>query len=210
MPKVTQEYRDARRHEIAGAAMRVFARQGFQATSMADIIAESGLSAGAIYGHYKSKEDLIHSSITELLDLRFAAVAEGHRGKDVVAPGEMMLAFLESIQTQVGDLGLLVQVWGQAVLDPTSRTATATIGTRLVEIWRDYLIEWYSRGLGLSAADAAAAAARFAPLYLGMTQGCIVQSAIVPSFDAVAYVAAASALVPEARSAGTKKRPSGS
>ena len=55
MPKVSEEYRTARRSEIARAALRCFARKGFDATSMADIIAESGLSAGAIYGHYKSK-----------------------------------------------------------------------------------------------------------------------------------------------------------
>ncbi|MDQ2744986.1 MAG: TetR/AcrR family transcriptional regulator [Chloroflexota bacterium] len=34
--------------EIAGAALRCFGRWGFQGTSVADIIAESGLSAGAI------------------------------------------------------------------------------------------------------------------------------------------------------------------
>ena len=47
----------------------MFARKGFQATSMADIIAESGLSAGGIYGLYKSKEDLIQVAIAELLEL---------------------------------------------------------------------------------------------------------------------------------------------
>ena len=59
MPKVTEEYRVARRDEIADAALRAFRRKGFQATSMAEIIAESGLSAGAIYGHYASKDAII-------------------------------------------------------------------------------------------------------------------------------------------------------
>ena len=54
MPKVTDEYRIAKREEIADAALRAFRRKGFQGASMADIIAESGLSAGAIYGHFAS------------------------------------------------------------------------------------------------------------------------------------------------------------
>jgi AcrR family transcriptional regulator len=199
MPKVTQEYRDARRRDIAGAAMRLFARQGFAATSMADIIAESGLSAGAIYGHYKSKDELVHSAVTDLLDLRYSTIVEQSRGPNVPPPGQMMLAFLDSIESQVGNLGLLVQVWGQAVLDPTSRTATTAIGTRLVELWREYLADWFANGLELPAAEAADAAVRFAPIYLGVMQGCIVQSAIVPTFDRAGYLATVSTILPGPR-----------
>ena len=50
MPKVSEQHREARRDQIVDAALRCFSRKGFQRTSMADIIAESGLSAGAIYG----------------------------------------------------------------------------------------------------------------------------------------------------------------
>ena len=49
MPKVSQEHRDARRAQILRAAAACFERKGYQRTTMADIIRESGLSAGAIY-----------------------------------------------------------------------------------------------------------------------------------------------------------------
>jgi AcrR family transcriptional regulator len=39
--------------------MRCIARAGFANTTMADIIAESGLSAGSIYSHFTSKLDLV-------------------------------------------------------------------------------------------------------------------------------------------------------
>ena len=70
MPKVTEAYRDARRDEIAAAALRCFAAKGFHRTSMADIIAESGLSAGAIYGHYESKEALLSTVAGRILSAR--------------------------------------------------------------------------------------------------------------------------------------------
>ena len=70
MPKVTDEYRIAKREEIADAALRAFRRKGFQGASMADIIAESGLSAGAIYGHFASKGDIILDVATRVVGAR--------------------------------------------------------------------------------------------------------------------------------------------
>src|SRR3954447_19578969 len=59
MPRVTEQYRASRRAEIVAAAARLFSVNGFHATSMADIISESGLSAGAVYRYFRSKEELI-------------------------------------------------------------------------------------------------------------------------------------------------------
>src|SRR5512142_1491997 len=59
MPRVTAEYRAGRRAEIVAVAARLFASDGFHATSMATIISESGLSAGAVYRYFRSKEELI-------------------------------------------------------------------------------------------------------------------------------------------------------
>jgi AcrR family transcriptional regulator len=43
------------------SAERLFATKGFNGTSMNDIVAESGVSKGAIYGHFESKERLFLS-----------------------------------------------------------------------------------------------------------------------------------------------------
>lgn len=59
MPKVSQTYRDARRQQIIDAAIACFARDGFHQASMADIVRESGLSAGAIYGYFPGKDEII-------------------------------------------------------------------------------------------------------------------------------------------------------
>lgn len=59
MPKLKPATQAARREHILDAAERCFAAQGFHRTSMQDICGEAGVSAGAIYVYFKSKEELI-------------------------------------------------------------------------------------------------------------------------------------------------------
>ena len=59
MPKVEQEYLDARKNEIIDAAMICFARDGIHGASIADIRDEAGVSNGAIYHYFKTKEEII-------------------------------------------------------------------------------------------------------------------------------------------------------
>lgn len=69
MPRVTQEYRDQRRQQILTAARRCFIREGFHKTSMTDILSEGDLSAGSLYGHFKSKHEMIMRADEEKLGM---------------------------------------------------------------------------------------------------------------------------------------------
>jgi AcrR family transcriptional regulator len=53
------ELENERRTQILDAAEKVFAEQGFSQARMDDIVAESGLSKGALYWYYKSKDAII-------------------------------------------------------------------------------------------------------------------------------------------------------
>ncbi len=59
MPKVTNAHLEARREQILDAAWACFARRGYHETRMQDICQESGLSPGAIYRYFASKEAII-------------------------------------------------------------------------------------------------------------------------------------------------------
>ncbi len=50
--------RAERREQIMQAAIACFARKGYHLTTMDDIVAESGLSKGSLYWHFKNKKDL--------------------------------------------------------------------------------------------------------------------------------------------------------
>jgi AcrR family transcriptional regulator len=62
MPKVSDEHRQSRREQILDAAVNCFIKNGFHQTSMRDICKEAGLSSGAVYLQFKSKEEIIEAS----------------------------------------------------------------------------------------------------------------------------------------------------
>ncbi|OHV35165.1 MULTISPECIES: TetR/AcrR family transcriptional regulator [Pseudofrankia] len=59
MPKVSEEHTLARRQQILAAAARCFTRAGFHRTTVADIVAESGLSAGLLYRYFADKDAIV-------------------------------------------------------------------------------------------------------------------------------------------------------
>ena len=58
-PGVTLEGKAKTRDRILDAAEALYMRKSFSETSLNDIVAESGLSKGALYNHFDSKEKLI-------------------------------------------------------------------------------------------------------------------------------------------------------
>jgi AcrR family transcriptional regulator len=61
----SDEEQDAIRDRLLSAAARVFARQGYEGTRILDIVREAGLSTGAVYGRFRSKNDLLRAAIVE-------------------------------------------------------------------------------------------------------------------------------------------------
>ena len=61
MPKTKKrndEIKEATASKIRNAGLKLFSTKGLAATSIIDIAAEAGISAGLLYHYYKSKEDL--------------------------------------------------------------------------------------------------------------------------------------------------------
>lgn len=64
-PKVTEEYKKARRRTIIEAASEVFTRTGYTNTTMQHIIDAVGLSRGAVYDYFHNKEQLFQAVIEQ-------------------------------------------------------------------------------------------------------------------------------------------------
>jgi AcrR family transcriptional regulator len=64
MPKISDERRAQRREVILAAARACFERNGLHATKMDDIIRRSGLSAGAVYSYFGTKDELVLAALT--------------------------------------------------------------------------------------------------------------------------------------------------
>lgn len=74
-PRIVRPSRQ-RRDEVLDAAQRLFATVGYEATSVNQIIADVGISKGAFYHHFQSKEDLIEALACRFASESAAQVAE--------------------------------------------------------------------------------------------------------------------------------------
>ena len=68
-----------KRRQILDAAIRVFARQGFHSTRVADIADEAGVAYGLVYHYFKSKEEVLNELFVERWSLLIAAIEEADR-----------------------------------------------------------------------------------------------------------------------------------
>ena len=71
-PDVSEE----RRSQILNAATKVFSKHGFAEARMDDIVAESGLSKGALYWYFDSKDAIIISILDQIFDYEMAHLQE--------------------------------------------------------------------------------------------------------------------------------------
>lgn len=86
----------ARRQAIIDTSARVFARQGYHATGINELCAESGLGKGALYHYIGSKEELLAAIHDRVMDEVMAgatrvAEAEGSSSAQLVMLGEELL-----------------------------------------------------------------------------------------------------------------------
>jgi len=82
-----QAHKESTRRRIIETAGRLFKRDGINGTGIAALMADAGLTNGAFYAHFRSKEDLVAEVITEELRAQvtaFTALAPGMAGLEVL------------------------------------------------------------------------------------------------------------------------------
>lgn len=72
---------DVRRAQLFAAAMQVCAEKGYHATTIDEIAARANLSKGAVYHHFKSKQDLFVSLLEASMD-EFAVMIDHGKPED--------------------------------------------------------------------------------------------------------------------------------
>lgn len=184
MPKISDERRAARREQILNAAWICFQREGLQATTMEDIIRTSGLSAGAVYGYFASKDDLILAAVTTSLS-GIGALLEPILQRRPAPPPEKLLAEIAGViagfaMREGFDLRRIALLgWSEAQrnepLRETMRAFYLGFRSQLAKAARD----WKRDGVLRRDADAS----RVAKVLLSLILGFVVQSAILGDVD---------------------------
>lgn len=137
MPRVSADHLAARRRQILDAALRCFARDGFHATSMSDVFAESGLSAGAVYRYFPSKTALVRAIAGGVLDGVFADLETAAADPSAPSVGDVILATLAPRLTDGGELSgflpVVLQIWAEALRDAQMRTFVTDVYERVTQ-----------------------------------------------------------------------------
>ena len=98
MPPVNAAMRCANFEERRDRAMALFAEKGFGQVSMRELAAHVGLTAGSLYHHFPSKQDLLYDLIEELYEELQATLEQGRRA---MARGESALSCLIAAHWQL-------------------------------------------------------------------------------------------------------------
>jgi AcrR family transcriptional regulator len=186
MPKVSAEHLAARRQQILNAALICFDRSGFHRSSMQDIFDESGLSTGAVYRYFDSKEAIIeaiaeqrHTKEAELI-AEAAEVSDPRQGLHRLA--DLYFGWLsdpdEQRRRRVG-----VQVWAEAVHHPGIRSVVQR-GADQRLLLAGILQQAQQRGMLPVDANPES----ITRVFLALFQGFILQQSWDPGIDVAPYL----------------------
>jgi AcrR family transcriptional regulator len=184
MPKVSEAHLTARRDQILDAATTCFARDGLHQTTLRQICAEAGLSAGAVYGYFQSK--------TEILEAVFARYAAQHTGHAPPASVDVVVLLSETLgrlpqmvedPALERDHRLSLMLLGEALLDPRLAASYAELNRRAVERIAPLLEKAQAQGALSPELDTRG----LAQVFLAAYQGFRAQRFMDPTLDAARF-----------------------
>ena len=194
MPKVTEEHLEARRTQILNAAVACFSRNGFHQTTMQDICREAGLSPGAVYRYFASKEAMIGECCMrgqEGTAMAFEGATSQAGTQEVIA--ELADIFLGELANPEAPpaLRLHVQLWGESLRSPEILEGLTSNRAGV----RQHLQAVVERGQGLGDVDPEADPEYLARVLLSAYDGLVLQKSLDPDLDIWRYVDAFKGLV---------------
>ncbi|MFD8266227.1 TetR/AcrR family transcriptional regulator [Streptomyces althioticus] len=183
MARVSQQHLDARRRQILDGAAVCFARNGFHATSMQDVLKEVDLSAGAVYRYFSGKEELIAAIASEVLEtvrgtLEQAAGESPPPTPDVLVP--RALATMRELRPATLDTGewlfprLMIQVWTESTRNSQLTAVLADGYAKIRTAWSGMAQSYKDAGLLPEGADVDA----MARAMIALVQGFAAQMAL--------------------------------
>jgi AcrR family transcriptional regulator len=196
MPKVSEEHRVARRAQIVAAARSCVAEQGFHKTTMADVIAASDLSAGAVYGYFKSKEDIVAAIAEEALssvDELFGSVLVNEEPVRPLLVFERVLKHIVSIAERPGGdvTRIALQAWAESLRNP----AVMEIAGGKYRMLRSRFAEVARRAQADGTIPADADPEQVAQVLFGFVPGFILQRLLIGDVTPQSYTAGLRAIL---------------
>ena len=128
MPRISKEREAAVRSRIFEAAVSVFEQHGFTRASMAAIASEAGLSSGAIYTYFGSKEELFLAAFGSLVEAQEQALTEAIAATPVTSEAiDLAVEYMAHVAAGGSDFrgagaNFLLHAWATAEQNEALRT----------------------------------------------------------------------------------------
>lgn len=184
------DHRTEQQKRILSAAVTCFARAGFHGTSMQQICAEAGMSPGALYRYFPSKESLI------------GAIVEGERAERARLFRELSAApsFLDGLSaglaTVIGEDTMVCAKLGPEIMAEAIRNARLREAVEPVEEeTRDMMRDALAAAVQAGQVDASADLEDLTVLLQAIGDGLLLHSQLHPEWKIAERIPALSALV---------------
>jgi len=120
LPKVVPEYKQEARGRIVEAALAVFSKKGYHQTTMDDIARRLGVSKGALYLYFASKEELFKGCY-ETAPLEFRKILRSSF-RENADPLKMAGDFFDQMKARFGsNSSLSYEIFAEASRNPALR-----------------------------------------------------------------------------------------
>jgi AcrR family transcriptional regulator len=176
--KRTRPTRDQTRARLLQAAGKVFAKHGYDGASLDDVAAAAGLTKGAVYSSFASKDELFYALMRERIGERLALVAAAtDRQTTLEGATRAAGASLAELIFSHPDWQLLfIEFWARAVRDPSLRAELARHRRAARELIAQFL-EQQATQLGV---DLPAPADQLAVAVLALSNGIAIEQLADP------------------------------
>lgn len=178
MPRISEEVRADRRQRLIDAAWRRIATAGYYETTVDDVCSEAGVSKGAFYGYFATKQELFLTLLDEETDTLNQTAAE--LAAQQLAGAERVRRFTQTM-LQVGDdparVQLRADLWSALATDPVVRDRFAGAVERrrsVLREWITYSIEAGDLTIKTSQANA------LASILIALADGLMLHRALDP------------------------------
>ena len=188
MPKVLPEYLEQRRQQILEGAASCFARRGFHQTTMQDICDESGLSPGAVYRYFRSKEEIIEAMCMRGRSENIAIIEAAFEHDDTLAVlEELITVFFGNLDTgdpAVADCILNIELISEA---PRNDRIRETLRLNNDEVRTRFIEKLVLRAQARGEMNAELSPEAVARVMIAVYHGFLTQKIIEPDLDVWGY-----------------------
>ena len=144
MPKVVPEYKEEARSRILDAANKVFAERGYHEATMEDIAKRLGVSKGAIYLYFSSKEDLFEA-MCKSAPQAFKEILYSSFGNEVNPIQSATEFFDKMLKMSASNPGLSFEILSEASRNPSLKRILKQNHQEYEEVLTNFLAEGRKR-----------------------------------------------------------------